>query len=135
MELRAPVVSQDVALLGSVQIGMKAFVPENPGSSFEPEQNVQSGQGQTYKTALWKLHVEAGWPGNSCTEAYSCTVWLAILETLVQRWLCTSMLLAHNRDCSKERSVKVSSLCFFPNSITAYLSMYWTQVIYYTEEK
>lgn len=44
--------SQDAALLGSVQIGMKAFVPESPGSFFEPEQNVQSGQGQTYKTAL-----------------------------------------------------------------------------------
>lgn len=59
MELRAPVVSQDVALLGSVQIGMKAFVQRILGHPLNQNKMCKAGKDKHTKqhceSSTWKL--------------------------------------------------------------------------------
>lgn len=125
--------SHDPTPLDSVLIGMKAFVPWNLHSL---NQNIMCKTDKDkHITVLWNLHMDAGWSGNSCIKDYLCTCNTGHFENSGPCLGCTVMLLTHRRDCYKERGVKISSSCFFPNSIiTGYLSIYRTH-IYFTEKE
>lgn len=120
---------QNPTLLDSVLIGMKAFVPQSWHSL---SQNIMC---KTDKDKHTKHDVKSPRGRRLLGEQLHQGLFMHMehfvghFENSGPHLDCTVMLLAHRRDCHKEREVEISSLCFFPNCIsTGYLSIYRTKV-------
>lgn len=129
IEQRSPVVRQNPTLLGSVLIGMKAFVPESWHSL---SQNIMC---KTDRDKHTKQDVKSPRGCRLAGEQLPQGLFMHMEHFVGQFEIsgphlgCTVTLLTQRRDSYKEREVEISSLCSSPNCITTgYLSICRTQV-------